>query len=93
MQEAIKPPILPHVVELEIEEVDYEPSLLVLQDAAADTDGVLSEAVAENIEGIAGRNYAKNIKGEEITKVEVGHEWSDIASARGMGIADRTANL
>ncbi|KAH6883907.1 prion-inhibition and propagation-domain-containing protein, partial [Thelonectria olida] len=62
------------LVELEIEEVDDEPSLLALQDAAAGTDSVLSEAVAKKIEGIAGRNYAKDIKTEETVKVRVGCE-------------------
>ncbi|KAH7126432.1 prion-inhibition and propagation-domain-containing protein [Dactylonectria estremocensis] len=48
------------LVELEIDEVDDELSLLALQDAAAGTDSVLSEAVAGKIEGIAVRNYANN---------------------------------
>ncbi|KAH7124960.1 prion-inhibition and propagation-domain-containing protein [Dactylonectria estremocensis] len=81
------------LVELEIEEVDDEPSLMALQDAAVGTDSVLSEAVAEKIEGIAGRNYAKDIKGEEMARVRIGNEWSETALARGTGIADRTANL
>lgn len=81
------------LVELEIEKVDDEPSLIALQDAAAGTDSVLSEAVTEKIKEIAGRNYAKDIKGEEIARVRVGNKWSETALARGTGIADRTANL
>ncbi|WAO93434.1 Hypothetical protein NCS54_01098200 [Fusarium falciforme] len=81
------------LVELEIEEVDDEPSLMALQDAAAGTDSVLSEAVTEKIEGIAGRNYAKDINSEGMARVRVGNEWSETAFARGTGIADRTANL
>ncbi|KAJ4066663.1 hypothetical protein NW756_010174 [Fusarium oxysporum] len=81
------------LVELEIEEVDDEPSLMALQDAAAGTDSVLSEAVTEKIEGIAGRNYAKDINSEGMARVRVGNEWSEIAFARGTGIADQTANL
>ncbi|KAM5352993.1 hypothetical protein ACJ41O_005715 [Fusarium nematophilum] len=81
------------LVELEIEEVDDEPSLMALQDAAAGADSVLSEAVTEKIEGIAGRNYAKGIKSEEMARVRVGNEWSETALARTTGIADRTANL
>ncbi|KAH7117416.1 Het-s 218-289-domain-containing protein, partial [Dactylonectria macrodidyma] len=70
------------LVELEIE-----------GDAAAGTDSVLSEAVTEKIEGITGRNYVKDIKGEEMARVRVGNEWSETALARSTGIADRTANL
>ncbi|GAO18184.1 hypothetical protein UVI_02037020 [Ustilaginoidea virens] len=81
------------LVELGIDEVVDEPSLKVLQDAAAGTDSVLSEAVTEKIQGIAGRHYVKHIKGEERAKVRVGNDWSETALARGTGIADRTANL
>ncbi|QUC16993.1 uncharacterized protein UV8b_01234 [Ustilaginoidea virens] len=56
------------LVELGIDEVVDEPSLKVLQDAAAGTDSVLSEAVTEKIQGIAGRHYVKHIKGEERAK-------------------------
>ncbi|KAH7117478.1 hypothetical protein EDB81DRAFT_873261 [Dactylonectria macrodidyma] len=81
------------LVELEIEEVDDKLSLMALQDAAASTESVLSEAVIEKIEGIAGRNYTKDIKSEEMARVRVGNEWSETALARGTSIADRTANL
>ncbi|EMT74562.1 prion-inhibition and propagation-domain-containing protein [Fusarium oxysporum II5] len=81
------------LVELEIEEVDDEPSLMALQDAAAGTDSVLSEAVTEKIEGIAGRNYAKDINSEGMARVRIGNEWSETAFTRGTGIADRTVNL
>ncbi|RKK89117.1 Heterokaryon incompatibility protein s [Fusarium oxysporum] len=81
------------LVELEIEEVDDEPSLMALQDAAAGNDSVLSEAVTKKIEGIAGRNFTKDIKSEEMARVRVGNEWNETTMARGTGIADRTANL
>ncbi|KAH6871201.1 hypothetical protein B0T10DRAFT_553454 [Thelonectria olida] len=71
------------LVELEIEEVDDEPSLMTLQDAATGTDSVLSEAVTEKIEGIAGRNYTKDIKSEEMARLRVGNEWTETALARG----------
>ncbi|KAI5456226.1 hypothetical protein BGZ63DRAFT_435766 [Mariannaea sp. PMI_226] len=60
------------LVDLEIEEVDDEPSLMALQDAAAGTDSVLSEAVTKKTEGITGENHAKDIKSEEMAKVRIG---------------------
>ncbi|KAH7466716.1 Heterokaryon incompatibility protein s [Fusarium oxysporum f. sp. matthiolae] len=80
------------LVELEIEELDDEPSLLALQGTAAGTDSVLSEAVARKIEGIAVKIYAKDIKSEEMARVRVGNEWSEDALARGTAIADQTAS-
>ncbi|KAJ4263217.1 hypothetical protein NW764_016198 [Fusarium oxysporum] len=65
------------LVELEIEKVDDEPSLLALQGAAKSTDRVLSEAVSRKIEGIAVRIYAKDIKSEDMARVRVGNEWSE----------------
>ncbi|KAH7112402.1 Het-s 218-289-domain-containing protein [Dactylonectria macrodidyma] len=59
---------------------------------AAGTDIVLVEAVTEKNEGIAGRNYAKDIKGEEMARVRVGNEWSETALARGTGIAANLAD-
>lgn len=40
--------------------------------AAANIDDVLFEAVTEKIEGVAGRNCAKDIKREGMTGVRVG---------------------
>ncbi|EGU74155.1 hypothetical protein FOQG_19194 [Fusarium oxysporum f. sp. raphani 54005] len=80
------------LVELEIEEVDDEPSLLALQGAAAGTDSVLSEAVARKTEWIAVRIYAKDIKSEEMARVRVGNEWSEAALGRGTAIADQTVS-
>lgn len=81
------------LVELEIEEVDNEPSLIALQDAAISTDSILFKAVIEKIEGIIERNYIKNIKSKEIVRVQVGNEWSEAALACSTGITDRTVNL
>lgn len=50
------------LVELEVEEVRDEPSLLALRDAASSTDELLSQAAAEKVKEIAGRNSAKDIK-------------------------------
>ncbi|RDW58782.1 hypothetical protein BP6252_13258 [Coleophoma cylindrospora] len=80
------------LVEMEIEEVDDEQSLTALQTAAANTDQLLSEAVTKKLEGIAGTNYAKDIRGEENARVRVGNEWSEIASTRGVNVADQTSN-
>ncbi|KAL5610634.1 hypothetical protein FOBRF1_006751 [Fusarium oxysporum] len=80
------------LVELEIEEVDDEPSMLALYGAAVDTDKVLSEAVARKIEGIAVKIYAKDIKSEEMARVRVGNEWSEAALGRGTAITGQTAS-
>ncbi|CZR66741.1 related to Heterokaryon incompatibility protein s [Phialocephala subalpina] len=80
------------LAEMEIEVVDDEPSLLALQDVAAGTDSVLSEAVAQKIEGIAVRNYAKDIKNTESARVLVGNEWAESVLARCTTISERTEN-
>ncbi len=77
---------------MEVEEVDDEPSLLALQDAAANVDDVLSETIEEKVQGITGWNYAKEIKVKENARVRVGNEWSESVLARGTAVSDRTRN-
>ncbi|GJN78501.1 hypothetical protein PLIIFM63780_001995 [Purpureocillium lilacinum] len=80
------------LIGLEIEEVADEPSLLALQDAASGTDNALSDAAAGKLEGIAGRNYAKDIKTEETARVLLGNTWSEATLSGGSSIADQTMN-
>jgi hypothetical protein len=85
-------PVEVRMVELVIEEVVDEPSLLALQDAAVGTDPMLSEAVTRKIEGISGKNYIRDLKGEDTAKVRVGNEWHEVVLIRGTNVADRTTN-
>ncbi|KAJ8126489.1 hypothetical protein O1611_g7148 [Lasiodiplodia mahajangana] len=82
------------MVELEIEEIkEDEPSLRALQNAAADTDSVLSEVVAERLKLCGEQNYAKNIQTEEKARVRVGNEWTEAAlSSRSVGPLSLTRN-
>ncbi|KGO68022.1 Het-s, C-terminal [Penicillium italicum] len=61
---------------MELEEVEDESSLLVLRDAAVDTDSILSETVDQKIGYISARNHVKDIQGDEDGKVWVGNEWN-----------------
>lgn len=81
------------LAEMEIEEVDDELSLLTLQEATAGVDRVSAEAVAQKVEKIAGRNYAKDIRSDETVRVRVGNEWGETVLTRGMTISDRTENV
>ncbi|KAI1192074.1 prion-inhibition and propagation-domain-containing protein [Nemania serpens] len=83
------------LVEMEIEEINEdESSLRVLQNAATDTDSVLSKVVTERLEVCGGgQNYAKNIQSEEKARVRVGNEWTEAAlSSPSSGLANGTMN-
>ncbi|KAI1181393.1 prion-inhibition and propagation-domain-containing protein [Nemania serpens] len=83
------------LVEMEIEEINKDKSSLrVLQNAATDTDSVLSKVVTERLEVCGGgQNYAKNIQSEEKARVRVGNEWTEAAlSSPSSGLADGTKN-
>ncbi|KAI1103268.1 prion-inhibition and propagation-domain-containing protein [Jackrogersella minutella] len=80
------------LVEVEIEELNDEPTLTALQDAAAGTDVVLSDAVAKKLEVCGGRNYARMIQSEEQARIRVGNEWSEVFSKTWTGAADQTSN-
>lgn len=77
----------------EVGQVNDEPSLLALQEAAVDTDTVFSDAVSQKVLEIAGRNYAREIKSIDTAKVLVGNQWSEAALSGGTGgLSDRTDN-
>ncbi|KAI1747811.1 prion-inhibition and propagation-domain-containing protein [Xylaria castorea] len=81
------------LVRMEIEELDEdEPSLRALQSAAVDTDLVLSEAAAKQLETYGGMNYAKHIHNDEEARVKVGDEWSDRALSRSARPLSTTRN-
>lgn len=80
------------LVETEIEELDDEPSLGALRDAAANTDSVLAQAVTKKLEAIGGRNYAKVVQSEENARVRVGNEWADVVLSRNPGPPCQTSN-
>ncbi|KAK2040714.1 hypothetical protein LZ31DRAFT_544601 [Colletotrichum somersetense] len=48
---------------IEIEEVEDEPTLAVLKEAAQDTDKALFDATARKVQMIASRNFAKEVRG------------------------------
>jgi hypothetical protein len=80
------------LVEVEIEEVKDEPSLTALQNAAADSDSVLTQVVTEKLEIYGGKNYAKNVQGEESARVRVGNEWTETALSSSLGPSGQTHN-
>ncbi|KJZ72270.1 hypothetical protein HIM_08311 [Hirsutella minnesotensis 3608] len=77
------------LVEVEIEAVDDEASLLALQNAAVGTDGLLSEAAALKV---ARGNYAETVQTEGSARVRVGDEWSESVLVHGTDVAVPTAN-
>ncbi|KAJ4232217.1 hypothetical protein NW759_002604 [Fusarium solani] len=79
-------------ISLEMEGVGDELSLLAVQDAASDTDGLLAEVVADKMEAIASRIEAKDILVKETARVRVGNEWSESVLSRGVPVMDKTEN-
>lgn len=80
------------LAEMEIEEVEDEASLTVLQDAARGIDTALSDAAAQKIDAIAGRNSAKNINTEDSARVQVGSVFTEAALHREIRVNDQTIN-
>ncbi|KAI0873309.1 prion-inhibition and propagation-domain-containing protein [Hypoxylon argillaceum] len=64
------------LVEIEIEELNDEPSLRVLQSAAAGTDSVLSEVVTKRLEKCETRNSIKGLEAEGHTVVRNGNRYA-----------------
>ncbi|KAJ2985599.1 hypothetical protein NUW58_g5444 [Xylaria curta] len=81
------------LVDIEIEEVkEDEPSLRALQSAAADTDSVLAEVVAQRLATSGDENYIKELRNDEQSRVRLGSEWSASALGRGIGSLAPTKN-
>jgi len=77
------------LADIEIEEVEDEPSLTALKDAADGTDKALLDAAVQKIETIAGRNYAKDVKAKDRARVQVGHQFSETVLVRGLSSRTR----
>lgn len=80
------------LAETEIEEVEDEPSLTMLKDAAGGIDAALSDAAAQKIDAIAGRNSAKDVRMEDRARVHLGHVFAEAALHREIHIRDQTIN-
>ena len=77
---------------MEIVEVEDEASLTVLQDAVRGIDSALSDAAAQKIDAIAGRNSAKNINTDDSARVQVGSVLTEAALHREIRVNDQTIN-
>ncbi|KAK1242708.1 hypothetical protein MKX08_005520 [Trichoderma sp. CBMAI-0020] len=82
----------PKAVEIEIEEVDDEPSLRALKDAACDIDPVLEEALERKVALLEGSNSAGNVTLEDAARFHVGNVFSERVLQHGMSIKDGTKN-
>lgn len=80
------------VVEIEIEEVNDEPSLKALKDVARDIDPVLEEALERKVALLEGSNSAGNVTLEDAARFHVGNVFSEGALQHGMSIKDQTKN-
>lgn len=81
-----------NLIRAELEEINDEPSLLALQDAAADTDEMLSKAARDKIKILAGNNTVKDIKSGGQANILVGSSWNDEALSSTVGFDDRSKN-
>ncbi|KAK4233550.1 prion-inhibition and propagation-domain-containing protein [Achaetomium macrosporum] len=80
------------LAKIEIEKVKGEASLTMLKDAARGIDAALSDAAAQKIDAIAGRNSAKNINAENSARVHVGSVFTEAALHREIRVNDQTIN-
>ncbi|XMA14942.1 hypothetical protein WAI453_007733 [Rhynchosporium graminicola] len=80
------------LVEMDIEGIEDEPSLLALTGAADGTDAVLMDLALRKVEKIVVRNRAKDIKSEGLAEILVGNEWAQRVMTDGMSIAEQTEN-
>jgi hypothetical protein len=76
---------------LEIEEVNDEPALAAVQDAASRVDSILAEAAEHKAKGIAGKNYAGKIGTQDEARVRVGNEFA-VGFLGRVSIVDQTSN-
>ncbi|RYP53535.1 hypothetical protein DL768_001490 [Monosporascus sp. mg162] len=80
------------LAETEVKEVEDEASLTMLKDAARGIDAALSDAAAQKIDAIAGRNAAKDIRIEDRARVHLGNVFTEVALHREILIRDQTTN-
>jgi hypothetical protein len=80
------------LVEVEIEDVDDEPSLETLYQASDGTDVLLAKAVETKIGQINGKNHADTVQTQHKADVQIGHWYSEQVMQGGLTIFDRTTN-
>jgi len=80
------------LVEVEIEEVEDEASLTVLKDAAVGVDAALSDAAANKVHAMVGRNLVKDIRTEDRAMVRIGNVFTETALHREVLIREQTIN-
>lgn len=80
------------LAQLEIEEIDDEPSLEAISGAAEQVDPVLAKAAEKKLGEIAGKNWAGKTSTEGRARVQVGHQYTENALRYGTGIVDQTSN-
>jgi len=81
------------LAELEIEEIEDEPSLKVLANVTEDTDKILSQVIRDRLEMGEARNYVGSIQAEDNSLIRVGDESTEQALSRlTMSVARPTRN-
>ncbi|KAK7911615.1 hypothetical protein PG985_014096 [Apiospora marii] len=93
--EAIWPVEAPRrqLVQVEIEEVDDEPALEVIQDAATSVDSILAEAAERKAAVIAAKNHAGQVGTQDQARVRIGNEFAFAKNFTGLaGFADQSSN-
>jgi hypothetical protein len=78
------------LAQLEIAEVDDEPSLKAISDGATDIDLVLAEAAGQKAEGIAMKIHVGTIGTQDTARVRVGNEYDENVLGRGLVVTDQT---
>ncbi|KAL6901589.1 prion-inhibition and propagation domain-containing protein [Trichoderma evansii] len=80
------------LAETEIEEVNDEPSLKTLKDAADGVDPALEQALERKVASIEVNNSVRNVTMEDGARFHVGNVFSETVLQRKMLIKDRTNN-
>ncbi|KAH7134431.1 30 kDa polypeptide [Dactylonectria macrodidyma] len=80
------------MIKMEIEEINDEPSLTAIKDAAENVDVPLAVAANEKLRLIWARNSTGNIQTEDKARVNVGNVITSAALELGFSIDDRTTN-
>ncbi|KAB5511461.1 hypothetical protein GE09DRAFT_982010 [Coniochaeta sp. 2T2.1] len=80
------------LVQLDIEEVDDEPALAALSEAAAGVNSALAEAASQKAYGIAVKNSTGRISMQKEARVKVGNKFAETVLSRDVRVADLTTN-
>ncbi|KAH6865355.1 heterokaryon incompatibility protein s, partial [Thelonectria olida] len=79
-------------VKIEIEELEDEPRLKMLKEAAHEVDELLEEEIGHKINTIEGRNWAGDLKTDGEARVQLGNIHYEGALRGGIAIQDYTTN-